>query len=126
MVKVLVTGSRDWIDPHPIERELKKLPPGTIVVHGGARGVDTIAGFVAKKLGLKVREYQARWQEYGRTAGPIRNREMLQKEHPDSKGEFVSVAIAFHKDPNLGKGTKDMVELVREAQPTIEVRIFRR
>lgn len=114
------------MDQEPIERELRKLPPGTIVVHGGAKGADNIAGYVAKKLGFQVREYQANWFRYGKGAGPVRNRGMLKMEHPDFGGEFLSLTLAFHKDPKLGKGTKDMVQLVREAVPPIEVQIFSR
>ena len=45
-MKVLVCGSRKWLEQKPIERELRKLPPGTIVVHGACRGADNIAGYV--------------------------------------------------------------------------------
>lgn len=36
---------------------LKKYPKDTIVVSGGARGVDTIAINVARELGFKTKEY---------------------------------------------------------------------
>lgn len=46
------------------------------VVHGGCRGVDTCADSFAKGHGLKIDKHEAKWKELGRSAGPIRNREM--------------------------------------------------
>jgi len=120
-VKVLVSGSRKWLAQIPIEQRLRKLPPGTTVIHGGQRGVDQIAADVAKRLGFTVREYLAeahgrKWPE----AGPLRNREMLAKEHPSPDGEYIDLALFFHEDPELGKGTKDMKSLVVAARPVIE------
>jgi len=124
-VKVLVCGSRRWLDQGAIERELRKLPPGTVVIHGAAAGADNIAGYVAKDiLGFEVRAYPADWAKYRRGAGPVRNRQMLREEHPDADGEHIDKVLAFHEDPELGKGTRDMVALARRATPTIEVRVF--
>lgn len=120
-MKVLVCGSRDWVDQAPIERELRKLPPGTILVHGAARGVDNIAGYVGKLLGFTVRAYPADWDKHGKAAGPIRNSLMLQREHPDPDGVYIDRVLAFHRDPSLGKGTKNMVEQASKAQPTIHI-----
>lgn len=91
-----------------VERELRTLPAGTIVVHGAAPGADNIAGYVAAALGFQVRPYPAQWQLHGKAAGPIRNQEMLDKEHPDQDGVPFDKAICFHRDPNLGVGSKDM------------------
>jgi hypothetical protein len=125
-VKVLICGSRKWLAQGPIERELRKLPPGTVVVHGAAAGADNIAGYVAKDiLGFEVRAYPADWTKYKRGAGPVRNRRMLREEHPDDDGVCLDLVLAFHEDPGLGRGTKDMVALARAATgPTIEVRVF--
>jgi hypothetical protein len=108
-MKVLVCGSRDWVDRAPIERELRKLSSGTIIIHGGARGADTIAGEVAKELGFVVRCYPADWDKYGRGAGPRRNALMLIKEHrlPD---DLIHKVLAFSKDFENSRGTKDMMQ----------------
>lgn len=124
-VKVLVCGSRKWLNQQAIERELRKFPPG-ILVHGAARGADNIAGYVGKLLGWDVRPYPAHWDAYGRAAGPIRNQEMLDKEHPDSDGLFIEHVLAFHREPGLGIGTKDMVERASKAVPAIRINVFAR
>jgi hypothetical protein len=118
-VKVLVTGSRTWTNRAAIRRELEKLPPGTIVVHGGARrGADQIADEIARILGFEVRVYPVSsqdWSEMGLAAGPIRNSKMLTKEHPDSEGKIIDCGLAFTLDLSKSKGTRDMVRKARAA-----------
>lgn len=125
-MKVLVFGSRKWVEQVPISRELDLFPPGTIVVHGKARGADNIGGYVAKQRGLEVREYPADWEQYGKAAGVVRNQKMLDEEHPDKNGIYFDVALCFHEDPNLGKGSADMQARLEKADPPIEIRVFRK
>lgn len=124
-MKILLCGSRKWLNQKAIERELDKYSPG-ILVHGKAPGADNIGGYVAKLRGWEVRVYPARWDLYDRGAGPIRNQEMLDKEHPDADGLFIDLALAFHEDPNFGVGTRDMLSRLREADPPILIETFRR
>jgi len=79
---VLVTGDRNWSDAAAILRELRKFPEGTTIVQGGAKGVDSLAAMVGKKLDFKIITVNANWKEFGRAAGPVRNREMLTKYNP--------------------------------------------
>ena len=104
-IRVLVCGSRDWRDEEWIRRVLSLLAPGSVVIHGGARGADSIAGRIAKELGLEVEVYPADWTKYGRGAGPRRNEEMLREGRP----EWV---YAF----DLGTpGTADMLRRAKAA-----------
>lgn len=124
-MKVLVCGSRKWLSQKSIEEALKKLPKGTVIIHGACEGADNIAGYVANKLGFVVRDYPA--EAEGRTwpsAGPLRNQEMLDKEHIE--GDYFDLALVFHKDPGLGKGTKDMHSRLEEAVPSIPIEIHRK
>lgn len=104
-MKILVTGSRVWKDPEFIEEYLVKiLGPGEhTVVHGGATGVDSIAKRVAEEKGWSQKEYVADWKKYKKSAGPIRNREMLTHE-PD-----IQLVVAFTNDLKKSRGTKDMI-----------------
>jgi hypothetical protein len=119
-MKVLVCGSRNWVEQKPIEEELRKLPPGTILIHGGCRGADNIAGYVGEQLGFTVRVYPANWDLYGPQAGILRNQQMLDEEHQNE--EPIDLVLAFHEDPGLGRGTKDMVE--RAERVGIETRVL--
>jgi hypothetical protein len=100
------------------------LPPGSIVVSGGAPGVDNIAADCARARGFEVRVYPA--LAHGRkwpSAGPLRNQEMLDEEHPSKDGELIDAAFLFHEDPGLGKGTKDMKARLDAAVPPIKVTV---
>lgn len=102
-MRVIVCGGRDYADKEAITAELSMLPPGTVVVHGGAPGTDSIAGEVAKALGLTVEAHPADWQRWGRAAGPRRNAEML--------AMGADLVVAF---PG-GRGTADMVRRAQAA-----------
>ena len=127
-MKVLVTGSREWANAAAIERELKKLPPGTIIVHGHHwEGADALADKVAMKLGFKIRRYPADWEgEKERTgssaaAGPKRNSAMIKSEHPDEDGVPFNLGLAFAVDLSRARGTKDCVGKARKAGIKVEV-----
>ncbi|KKN68033.1 hypothetical protein LCGC14_0455890 [marine sediment metagenome] len=113
-MRVLVCGDRHWTDRGAILNRLRELPPGAIIIHGAAKGADTIAGEVAKSLGFAIEAYLADWAQYGRAAGPIRNAKMLQEGKPD-------LVIAYHADIEASKGTKSMVRLARAAGIPVEV-----
>lgn len=113
-LRVLVCGSRTWTDETPIRRALALLAPGSVVIHGGAQGADTIADRVARSLGLEVQVFpvsSAEWRKMGPRAGPLRNARMLREGQPDWVYAF-----------SLGtRGTRDMVAQAQAAGiPTTE------
>lgn len=73
----LFCGSRSWSDRGAIRRDLRALPPGSIVIEGGARGADRIAREEAEALGIHVASVPALGRRFGRSAGPRRNEAML-------------------------------------------------
>jgi hypothetical protein len=97
-----------------MERELRKLPAGSTVISGGARGADTMAEMVAKELGLSFRCYRAEWGTYGLKAGPMRNQRMLDEGKPD-------VVMAFHQDIGKSRGTADMIRRAKRAGVRVEL-----
>lgn len=123
-MKVLVCGPRKWLEQKPIQEVLYQFPPGTILVQGGARGADIIAGFVGELLGFEVREYAVDHGLDGEwpAAGILRNGRMLAAEHPSPDGSYIDVGIAFKQQEVLSKGTADMVRRLRAAEPAIDVR----
>lgn len=76
----------------------------TAIIEGGAPGADASAATFGKQHGIPVMTFKPDWDQYGRAAGPIRNREMLERGKPD-------MVIAF---PG-GRGTADMIEAANEA-----------
>lgn len=105
-MKVLVCGGRDYHDHKTIDAVLSHLHMYcriTSIVHGGASGADTMAGWWARKHNIRELPYPAQWELYQRRAGILRNIEMLRMEKPD----FV---IAF---PG-GAGTGHMKHIARK------------
>ncbi len=106
-MRILVCGDRNWSNKKAIFNELKDFPKNTVIIHGAARGADSIAGTVAKELGFEVEVYPADWNKFGKAAGIIRNKQML-----EAKPDLV---LAFHPDLDKSKGTKNMVQISRKA-----------
>ena len=102
---VVVTGDREWTNPDIVIRRLSTLQSTDTLVHGAARGLDTMAGVCATEMGLTVHAMPADWTAHGRAAGPIRNRAMVDTYKPD-------LVLAFHDDITQSKGTLDMVMYV--------------
>ena len=112
-VNCAVTNKR-MRDAIRLELFAHNLKPGIdTIIHGGAKGADSIAGETAQALGFKVVEFPANWSQYGKGAGPKRNQEMLNQK-PD-------LVLAFHPDLSRSKGTKHMVEIARKAGVPVEV-----
>lgn len=105
-MRVLICGDRNWTASEPIATLLSLCPPDTVVIHGAARGADTIAGRLAAEFGFAVEPYPADWNKYGKAAGPVRNTLMLIKGKPDE-------VHAFHNDIDKSRGTRDMVQQAR-------------
>ena len=107
-LRVLICGSRDWMDREVIADVMNMLPKGSVIIEGEAPGADSLVREEADRLGLIVASFHAKWKEYGRAAGPIRNAEMLSKGKPD-------VVLAFHENIEASKGTKNMLKLAQKA-----------
>lgn len=104
-MRVLVCGGRDFCDKQMLEKFLngmKRKP--TVIIHGGARGADTLADQWAESHGIEREVYYADWDNFGKAAGVIRNDNMLKQSNPD-------LVVAF---PG-GRGTKDMITRARKA-----------
>ena len=113
---LLVTGSRNWVNHNPIEHALANLWVSGYrrLIHGGAKGADSIAGDIGKKFGYEIVKFEAEWKEYGKSAGFIRNSKMLEEGKPD-------LVLAFQIGES--KGTQHMVDIAVEAG--VEVRLLR-
>jgi hypothetical protein len=104
-MKVLVCGGRDFDDWGMMCKVMCNIKPSpTIIIHGAARGADRMAGDWARANGLTQQAFPADWNQYGKTAGMIRNAMMLKEGEPD-------LVVAF---PG-GRGTADMVRKAKHA-----------
>ncbi len=94
-----------------------------VLIHGDAYGADKISGKIVEsyppdpdtdEAEVQVLKFPANWTKLGRAAGPVRNRQMLREGKPD----FV---LAFHKNLNESRGTKDMVAVARKAGIPVKI-----
>ncbi len=118
MTRILCTGDRNWSNRALVYRVLATLTHSSTVIHGGARGLDTIAAQCALELNLLIDlpptrkyplgGYPAEWDKYHKAAGPIRNTRMLFEGKPDE-------VWAWHNDLKNSRGTRNMVEQSQKA-----------
>jgi hypothetical protein len=92
-MRVLVCGGRDYSAAGDFKKwmdALHKLHPFTTVIHGAATGADSLA-------------FPALWKKHGKSAGPIRNAQMLDEGKPD-------YVLAFPGGP----GTANMIKQAKQ------------
>ena len=113
-MRLLVCGSRMWPDYRRVEAELVALAP-SLVMHGGAKGADELAGLTCETRGVPLLVFRADWHHDGKSAGPIRNARMLRDGKPDRGLAFgalwrwIEPTNAILADTHKLTGTGDMV-----------------
>lgn len=117
-MRILVCGDRHFNDYEYVRNKIvencpKEYEDGSLVViSGAARGVDTCAADFALVHNLQLLEYPADWDKYGKAAGPIRNKQMLDEGKPD-------LVVAFLAEGS--RGTANMIKQAEEAGVTVKV-----
>lgn len=105
---ILVCGGRKFNNYRLLKNTLDNLMKerkikDPIIVHGRAQGADLLARAWAKEREFRDRGFPAKWLTYNNSAGPIRNRQMLDEQQIDLVVAFVG-----------GGGTANMVNQARE------------
>lgn len=108
--RVCISGSRSFRDLERVRAFVETLPVGTVVIHGGAEGVDKAADAAARLCGLSVEVVRPEWNKHGRAAGPIRNRAMV---------ESCDYLVAFWD--GLSKGTKSAIDAAKRLDKEFDV-----
>ena len=109
-MRILVCGDRHYTHEKLVIEKLGQFKDEkeVVIIEGGCVGADIIARSVAQAYGYKVEEYPAQWSKYGRAAGPIRNKQMIDEGKPD-------LVIAFHDNIDSSRGTKGMIAMAQKA-----------
>lgn len=80
-MKILITGSRNYFDYKYFTERLKKVIMFIKVevefVFGDAEGIDKMAMKFCIENGFKYKRFEADWNRYKLSAGPIRNQAMV-------------------------------------------------
>ena len=104
--KVLICGGVDFNDETLFTETLDSVidKKNTVIVSGGAKGADSLAEKYAADNGIEIKVFPAEWGKYGRSAGPIRNKKMLDFISADGN----ALVIAFWHSKS--RGTKNTSE----------------
>lgn len=129
-MRVLVTGSRDWPEPLDVWRRLHALAIRAYgdydgghqltVVHGDwPAGVDHFTHMWVKAQHKEIWKpviitedpHPAKWEKYGRAAGPLRDQEMVD----------AGAGLCLAWNLNNSRGTADCVRRARAAGIPVEL-----
>lgn len=116
-LRLIVCGGRDYADRARLFAVLDAIHRRNtiaVIIHGACAGADGLASDWADANWVTEDPYPVlleEWRQFGKAAGPMRNRRMLEESHPDG-------VVAF---PG-GNGTKDMVRQA-EAAGVIVMRV---
>lgn len=107
-MKVAIVGSRTYQPLERVRQYVRALPADTIIISGGARGVDQAAEQEARKRGLEVQIFLPDWDAYGKAAGPMRNRRIV---------DACDLVVAFWDQKS--SGTRNTIEQARSQGKTV-------
>lgn len=115
-MKIAVIGSRDFegidlIDDY-LDSELSMLTELSLI-SGGASGVDAVAKAYARSRAITFIELKADWKAYGRAAGPIRNKQII---------DMADSIYAFWDERS--KGTAHVMEYALRIGKPCQVVVF--
>ncbi|WP_218952196.1 SLOG family protein [Amycolatopsis anabasis] len=107
MHRILITGSRAWFDRAVIRRALAAVwHPDSVLVSGACpRGADALCEACWTHWDGRVERHPARWRQFGRRAGFVRNAEMVRA------GADVCLAFILDDSP----GASHTADLARRA-----------
>ena len=110
--KLLIAGSRNFND-YQLLKKLIKPENIECIISGCARGADTLAIKYAEEFNIPIEKYPADWNKYGRSAGYIRNKVMVDK---------ATAVICFWDGQS--KGTQHTITLTKQTNKPIKVVIY--
>ena len=114
-MRVAVIGSRTFTNYEKVKKVLDQLEI-SLIVSGGAKGADSLAECYAVENSIETLIFEAEWDKYGRSAGYIRNVDIVNSSDiilafwdGKSKGTLHSINFAKKKNKALRiiKGEKN-------------------
>lgn len=105
----------------------KLSPRDHVVVSGGASGVDTWAVEAADALGIQTRVIRPKWEQYGKSAGFRRNKEIVADADDvvafwdgESRGTEHTIKLAIEAGKHVAVFSFITGELIRSVVPSHE------
>jgi predicted Rossmann fold nucleotide-binding protein DprA/Smf involved in DNA uptake len=111
-MKLALIGYRRFSNYEKFESEILRvinLSDIESIISGGAKGADTLAKVFAEKHGIKIIEFLPEWGKFGKAAGPIRNKQIV---------DAADYVIAF--TTRTAKGTHNTIKLAKNANKLLK------
>lgn len=116
-MKIIIAGGRNFFDLGTLKTVFVNIASHVknediTIISGGAKGADKTGEYLQSMLkGSKLEVYPALWDKYGKSAGYVRNAQMI----TEGKAEYLLAAW-----DGKSKGTKSMIELAKKHNiPTV-------
>lgn len=116
---VIIAGSRDYNNYSYINQKVTSVfdqlilnNNNTVIISGGARGVDQLAEKFAIENDFMFKEFLAQWEEFGKSAGIRRNLQMAHYASNFGKESDHAYLIAFWDQKS--RGTKNMIDIAKK------------
>jgi len=115
-MKAIIAGGRDYNNYAYLKQQLDYFREHqfdakiTEIVSGGARGVDSMGEQYAAENDIALKIFPADWKTHGKSAGPIRNRQMA---------DYADILIAVWDGES--KGTKNMIDTMHKLKKPVFV-----
>jgi SLOG family YspA-like protein len=105
-MKLAIVGSRNYDNYDNfkviVDQYLDKNGIPLEIISGGCKGVDKLAEKYARELDIPFKSFEADWNKYGRSAGPLRNTQII---------EYCTHVLALPT-----KGSVGTLDTIRKAQ----------
>lgn len=123
--RIIIAGSRSFHDYDYLAKsvnEILKIENLTLqdnirIISGTANGADHLGEMFAIRNRIKLIRFPANWDEYGKAAGVIRNRQMAEFASEDS---IKGILIVFWDGES--KGSKNMIDEAKKRNLKIYLR----
>ena len=109
VTRLIICGGRDFSDYKFFTDKMNRLMTyykNILIISGHASGADTFAEQYAGEHNIPIKVFPAEWKKFGRAAGPIRNRTMLEF----AKEETPAVAAFWD---GKSRGTGNMIKMAK-------------
>lgn len=117
MNRIIVCGTRYFNDSHLVYTTLDAVIrdiTNVEIISGMCRGADRIGEEYARARNIPLKVFPADWEKYGRAAGPIRNKQML-----DYALEENAIVVSFWDGKS--RGTANMIRSAKSAGADVRV-----
>jgi len=114
MIYIGIVGSRDFTNYEFVSKEINKylqtFKEEITIVSGDCRGIDFLVQRYSKEFNIPFIKHVAQWDKYGKRAGPIRNKQIV---------DSITHLLAFPKNTSIG--TFSTINLAKKKKVLITV-----